>query len=71
MVPSDMMPMPGGGAPAVGPHDGGDVGLPTSLLMRLDGQGGVAWAKDIWLENPNNVDVAPDGRTSSPLTRRH
>ncbi len=62
MVPADMIPATGDGVLVVGPHDGCDVGLPTSLLMRIDDQGSVTWAKDLWFENAQHLDQATDGR---------
>jgi hypothetical protein len=62
MMPADMIPATGGGVLVVGPHDGCDVGLPTSLLMSIDDQGSVTWANDLWFENAQHLDQALDGR---------
>jgi len=62
MVPGDMAAAMGGGVLVVGPHDGCDVGLPTSLIMSIDEQGSVTWAKDLWFENAQHLEQAPDGR---------
>ncbi|MCB9170307.1 MAG: hypothetical protein H6597_05495 [Flavobacteriales bacterium] len=62
MIPMEMVPTSGASVLVVGPHDGCDVLMPTSSLMRIDAQGNIIWVKDLWLNYAGHLDQAPDGR---------
>ncbi|QQR84837.1 MAG: hypothetical protein IPJ76_09385 [Flavobacteriales bacterium] len=61
-IPWDLAELPGGGALVVGPHDGCDVLMPTSLLALYDAVGNVVWSTAFHQPSAKAVEVGPTGK---------